>query len=187
MKLDDSFALPPLLRDAMLEVLEVNTSQFEFSHEPEWVLQGESGQIIFFSINEEDGKSSAAFSIKIERRDVEALFDMEQFSSIFDSEFPTRLHVKKNEGPLSAWLADIYEQDGESERGFFYRQDYRGSQPPITEGSGEPFDYYSLYNDEGTHALEVEVWGNGETDILLTLYRPLSDIRELWPARKSSS
>ncbi len=186
LKLDDSFALPSLLRNAMLEVLEVNTSQFEFSHEPEWILQGETGQAIFFSIIEEDGESSAAFSIKVERGDVEALFDMDQFSGIFEDELPACLQVKASDGPLSSWLAETYEQDGQSERGYFYRQDYRGSQPPATEGSGEPFDYYCLCNGEGTHALEIEVWGSGETDVLLTLYRPLSDIRELWPAGKAS-
>jgi len=187
LKLDDSFALPSLLRNATLEVLEVNTSQFEFSHEPEWILQGETGQAIFFSIIEEDGESSAAFSIKVERGDVEALFDMDQFSGIFEEELPACLQVKASDGPLSSWLAETYAQDGQSERGYFYRQDYRGSQPPATEGSGEPFDYYCLCNGEGTHALEIEVWGSGETDVLLTLYRPLSDIRELWPAGKASS
>lgn len=187
LKLDDSFALPPLLRDAMLEVVEVNTSQFEFSHEPEWILQGETGQPVFFSIIEEDGESSAAFSIKIERGDVEALFDMEQFSNIFEDDLPARLHSKATDGPLSSWLAETYQQDAQSERGYFYRQDYRGSQPPVAEGSGEPFDYYCLCSDEDTHALEIEVWGSGETDILLTLYRPLSDIRELWPAGKTRS
>ncbi|MBL4607942.1 MAG: hypothetical protein JKY01_08965 [Pseudomonadales bacterium] len=187
MQLDDSFALPALLRGAMLEVLEVNTSQFEFNHEPEWILKGESEQSVFFSISEEDGESYAAFSIKIERADVDALFDMDQFSSIFDDESLARLDAKTTEGALAGWLAESYEQDGQSERGYFYREDYRASQPPSTEGSGEPFDCYCLSNEDDTHALEIEVWGSGDTDVLLTLYRPLSDIRELWPSRKAGS
>ena len=184
MKLDDSFALPIELRDVMFEVLEVNTSQFEHAHEPEWILKGDSGQPIFFSIEEEDGESCAAFSIKVDRGDVESLFDMEQFSSIFEDGLPTRLHANSIDGSLSSWVTGTYEQSGQSERGFFYKKDYRGSQPPETEGSGEPFDYYCLCSEDDDYAVEIEVWGNGETDILLTIYRPLSDIRELWPAKK---
>ena len=184
MKLDDSFALPAQLRNGLFEIIEVNTSQFEHCHEPEWILKGEAEASLFFSIDEDDGESCAAFSIKIDRAEVESLFDMEQFSCIFEDGFPARLHVNKVEGELSSWVAETYEQVGDSERGFFYNKDYRGSQPPDETGSGEPFDYYCLSNNNDTHALEIEVWGNGETDVLLTIYRPLSDIRELWPAGK---
>ena len=34
---------------------------------------------------------------------------------------------------------------------------------------------------DGGHAIEIEVWTGGETDVFVTIYRPISDIKELWP------
>ena len=37
-------------------------------------------------------------------------------------------------------------------------------------------------NKEETHAIEAEVYEGGETEVYLTLYRELTDIKDLWPA-----
>ena len=47
---------------------------------------------------------------------------------------------------------------------------------------GEAFESYSLINSQETLAVDIEVYDGGDTEVMLTLYRPLSDIREYWPA-----
>lgn len=184
--LDDSFVLPSLLRGARLEVIEVNTYQYQYSHFPEWILKGDGDKSIFFSIDTEDGESTAAFSIKIEEDEVKLLFEMDAFSTIFEEENGTTLEISSPDGDLAEWVSHCYRQESGAERAYFYRRDYRGLNPPQEEGEGEPFDYYLLNSADGMRAVEIEVWEGGETDVLLTVYRPLTDIRELWPAKQGA-
>lgn len=180
LKVDDSFVLPTSLSAKTLKVVDVYTYQFEYEHFTEWVLQNELGEALFLGIEQEDGAELASWSIKIPRADVEALFDMDEFAQIFE-QGPAELTRVTVQDQMEKWLAPAYHQNEFACRGYFYQQDYRGSRPPDEEGEGEPFDYYSLISDDGTKAIEIEVWDGGETDVMLTLYRPIADIRELWP------
>ena len=65
-------------------------------------------------------------------------------------------------------------------------KDYRGARPSDYEGDGEPFDYYCLVDSSESHAVEIEVYPGGETDVSLTLYRDVDDIKDLWPAESET-
>ena len=181
----DSYALPSQLRGAGFKVVAVGTYQFEYEFETSFSLEGQDDYRIDLMVEKEDGRERAALSLSINRDVVEQLFDLDQFSEIFEEDVQTVLGLQQDAPELTGWTAPLYRQQACAERGYFYQQDYRGSSPPDEEGEGEPFDYYSLVSDDGKYAVEIEVWGGGETDVVLTIYRPLSDIKELWPGRQA--
>ncbi len=108
------------------------------------------------------------------------LFDLDRFADIFEAGV-TDIAPAHDQAGFTGWLAPRYRQTAQGERGYFYEEDFRGRNVPRHEGEGEPFDYYCLANDDQAFELEVEVWPDGATDVMLTRYRPLSDIKELWP------
>ncbi len=68
--------------------------------------------------------------------------------------------------------------------GYFHRKDHRSENLSAYEGkdAGEQFELYALFNEDQSKGLDVEVWQDGETDVFLTIFRPLSDIVEMYPA-----
>ena len=82
---------------------------------------------------------------------------------------------------LERWTDTEYVQASAPESGYFYNADYRGKTlPQFVEDGGEPFDTISLASPSGTHFIGIEIWHDGETDVGLTVCRPLSDITELY-------
>ncbi|MFT7686762.1 MAG: hypothetical protein ACI9FB_002108 [Candidatus Azotimanducaceae bacterium] len=182
-QLSDSFGLPPRLRDQTFKVLAVVTYQFEHNYSTSFNLEGLNDDLIDLTIEEEGGRARAAFSLSVDRTLVEQIFDMDEFSAIFDPD--TTAIVKPIESlDLSPWLADVYTQESSAESAYFYAKDCRASGPSEYEDEGEAFEYYSLVNASRSHGVEIEVYESGETDVSLTLYRPVDDIKELWPAKK---
>ena len=186
--IDDSFALPPQLRGQQLRVEAVHTYESERKQHSEWLLKGHGSDTLFLSI-EEDDETYLAFSIKVSRAQVEQLFDLEQFSALFEepghAELTTQVLPADLAEQLEQWLGKQYHQVTFAAFGYFHRQDYRGQKPPqdANGATGEPFEYYLLLDDSESCAVEVEVYEGGDTDVVLTLYRPLTDIREYWPAK----
>ncbi|QDF74199.1 MULTISPECIES: DUF4178 domain-containing protein [Shewanella] len=182
--LDDSFALPEQLRGQQLRVEGVNTYEYQRKQICEWVLKGHGSDTLCLSLDEDD-ETYLAFSIKLPRSQVEQIFDLDAFSEIFEEDCHAELEVKETPSSLTGWLSDRYHQINFAQFGYFHRADYRGMRPPQDEGhtSGEPFESYLLLDEDETRAVEVEVYEGGDTDVSLTLYRPLSDIRQYWPAQ----
>jgi|TARA_Y100000310_G_scaffold341815_1_gene442279 hypothetical protein len=182
--ISDSYALPAQIRASSFKVVAVSTYQFEYEFETSFSLEGQDDYRIELLVEKEDGRERAAFSLSIDRDVVEQLFDLDQFSEVFDEDAQPVLELQQEPDDLAGWTAPLYRRQSCAERGYYYEQDYRGSSPPDEEGEGEPFDYYGLVSDDGDHAVDIEVWDTGETDVVLTIYRPISDIKELWPGRK---
>ena len=181
LQMSDSFGLPEQLRNQVLKVMGISTSQFEHSFDTTFSLQSQSDDSVYLTIEEEDGRQVAAFSFEIGPDVVEQIFDLDEFSGVFDG-IATTL-TAKDVSVMDGLIANQYDQINAGERGYYYDgKDYRGSRPPEFEGSGEPFDYFCLINKEETHAIEAEVYEGGETEVYLTLYRDINDIKDLWPA-----
>ncbi|GLS83201.1 hypothetical protein [Paraferrimonas haliotis] len=181
--LDDSFALPPQLRGQQLKVEAVHCYEYKHQRSPEWLLRGSGTHLIFLGV-ENDDQEYLTLSIKLTRAEVESLFDMEAFADVFEEDVRAELQPESSDPELSGWFAGHYRKTDHADFGYFHRQDYRQSPPPQDSNlnHGEAFEGYQLVNDEDTHAIDIEVYENGETDVLLTLYRPVSDIREYWPS-----
>ncbi|MDR8522438.1 hypothetical protein [Shewanella fidelis] len=183
--LDDSFALPPQLRGQQLRVEAVNTYEYQRKQQTEWVLKGHGNDTIFLSLDEDD-ETYLGLSIKLNRGLVEALFDLDQFSEIFEESGKAQLTTNTLTADLEdyeQWLSPHYHQVSAADFGYFHRQDYRGQRPPqdADGATGDAFEAYQLLDDDEDKAIDVEVYEGGDTDVMLTIYRPLSDIRDYWP------
>lgn len=180
--LTDSFALPENLRQQQYQVSAVNSYEYENSVQTEWMLTGENNSELYLSL-EEDDRTYLKFSLKIEHHDVETLFDLDGFSLIFEEEHAAQL-VKQADNTLTrGWSSEQYNQHGFAKVGYFHKKDHRSEQLSAYQGkdAGEQFELYTLYDNDEDRGIDVEVWADGDTDVFLTLFRPLTDIVDMYP------
>ena len=180
--MSDSFGLPTALRAQEFQVSAVNSYEFENKNQIEWVLQG-SNNVEFYLTLDVDDKTYLKFSLKILHQDVETLFDLEQFSEIFDEPGQAQLTRSADSDNTSGWSSEIYQQSSFAQVGYFHRKDYRKDALSAYEGkdSGEQFELYSLYNEDQDKGMDVEVWQDGDTEVFLTLFKPTTDIVDMYP------
>ena len=180
--LTDSFALPESLRGQEFQVKAVNSYEFENKIQTEWALIGTNALEIFLSL-EVDDITELKLSLKIQHDDVETLFDLERFSEIFDEPGNAFLDKKKDNELTSLWTSEQYQQSTFAKVGYFHRKDHRSENLSAYEGkdSGEQFELYNLYNEDQSKGIDIEVWQDGDTEVCLTLFRPLSDIVDMYP------
>lgn len=181
--LTDSFALPKALQGQQFQVNAVNSYEYEHNTQTEWTLQGTDELALFLSL-EIDDTTELKFSLKIEHDDVETLFDLDNFSQIFDEPGQAFLSRQNDNENTVTWSSEQYQQSIFAKVGYFHRKDHRSEDLSAYEGegSGEQLELYTLYNEDQSRGLDVEVWQDGDTDVFLTLFRPLTDIIDMYPA-----
>ncbi|MCO4797832.1 MAG: hypothetical protein KC484_01355 [Colwelliaceae bacterium] len=180
--LTDSFALPETLRTQQFQVTAINSYEYEHRVDTEWVLTGNDDTELYLTLDIDD-KTYLKFSLKIQHQDVESLFDLDDFSTIFDEPGEAFLTRQSDNAFTSGWTSEQYQQTIFSNVGFFHRKDHRSENLSAYEGedSGEQFELYQLLDKEQSKGIELEVWHDGDTDIFLTLYRPTTDIIDMFP------
>ncbi|MCJ8296976.1 MAG: hypothetical protein MJK15_21490, partial [Colwellia sp.] len=168
--LTDSFALPESLRGQDFQVKAVNSYEFENKVQTEWALVGTNALEIFLSL-EVDDITELKLSLKIQHEDVETLFDLEQFAEVFDEPGQAFLDKKADSAITAMWSSEQYQQSVFAKVGFFHRKDHRTENLSAYEGkdSGEQFELYSLFNEDQSKGVDVEVWQDGDTEVCLTL------------------
>jgi len=181
--LTDSFALPESLRGQQFQVKAINSYEFEYKTQSEWALVGNNNLEIFLSIDVDD-TTELKFSLKVHHDDIETLFNLDEFSEIFDEPGQAFLNKQKDSELTEQWSSEQYQQNIFAKVGYFHRKDHRSESLSSYEGkdSGEQFELYSLFNEDQTKGVDVEVWQDGDTEVCLTLFRPLSDIIDMYPA-----
>ncbi|WP_286262808.1 hypothetical protein [Thalassotalea atypica] len=180
--LTDSFALPENLRNQQFQVTSINTYEFEHKNQLEWVLTGPSNIELFLSL-EVDDTTELKISLKVEHEDVENLFDLDQFSTVFNEPGHAELVFQSDTPKTQGWTDNHYRQHVFAKVGYFHRKDHRSESLSKYEGNGagEQFELYTLYNEHQSHGVDIEVWNDGDTDVFLILYRPLTDIVDMYP------
>lgn len=181
--LTDSFALPETLRNQQLQVTAVNSYEYEQSTHSEWTLQGNNELLLFLTL-EVDDSTELKFALKIEHEEVETLFNLDSFSQIFDEPGEAFLERQADNNLTTSWSSEQYQQSVFAKVGYFHRKDHRSENLSAYEGkdSGEQFELYTLYNEDQSKGIDIEVWQDGDTDVFLTLYRPLTDIIDMYSA-----
>jgi hypothetical protein len=180
--LTDSFALPESLRQQEFQVSAINSYEFEHQTQTEWVLQGANDLELYLTV-EQDDKTFLKFSLKIQHQDIESLFDLDEFATVFDEPGQAFLDKKQDTALSSGWTSEQYQQRIFANVGYFHRKDSRDEKLSQYEGNdaGEQFELYNLLDEEQSRGVDIEVWQDGDTDIFLTLYRPTSDITDIYP------
>ena len=180
--LTDSFALPESLRQQQFQVTAVNSYEYETETQTEWTLTGNNDLEIFLSLDVDD-KTYLKFTLKIDPEHVETLFDLDDFSTLFDEPGSAFLNRQQDSAISSGWTSEQYRQSIFAKVGYFHRKDHRSQNLSPYEGkdSGEQFELYQLLDQDQNKGIEVEVWEDGDTDVFLSLYRPLTDIVDMFP------
>ena len=104
------------------------------------------------------------------------------FGDIFE-QGETIIDKQQDSASTQGWSADSYRQYTFAKVGYFHRKDHRSSELSQYQGKdqGEQFELYQLEGDNDQFAIDVEVWEDGETDVFAIMYRPLSDIKDMYP------
>jgi hypothetical protein len=180
--LTDSFALPEILRNQQFQVSAVNSYEYQQSVDTEWVLSGAMDRELFLGLDVDD-KTYLKFSLKISHEDVESLFDLDEFSVIFDEPGNAFLTRKVDTELSQGWTDEQYQQCLFAKVGYFHRKDHRKESLSSFEGqdSGEQFESFRLLNQDQSKGIDLEVWEDGDTEVFLTLYRPITDIVDMYP------
>lgn len=179
--LTDSFALPENLRSQQFQVSAVNSYEFENNTQSEWVLKNNQNNLLYLTLDIDD-EVYLKFSFEIDEETIETLFNLDDFAVIFDQE-NAFLERQKESEQTTHWTSEQYQQCIFAQVGFFHRKDHRSENLSPYEGNdaGEQFELYQLLDQDQSHGVDVEVWSDGDTDVFLTLYRPLSDIIDMYP------
>jgi len=180
--LTDSFGLPENLRKQEFRVSAINSYEFEHHVETEWALMGNHGIELYLTLKIDD-QTELKFSLKITDEEVESLFDLDQFPVIFDDNENAVLITQQETSKTQGWTSECYHQSIFAKVGYFHRKDHRSEQLSSYEGkeAGEQFELYVLYDNDQSKGVDVEVWDDGDTDVFLTLYRPITDIVDMFP------
>lgn len=181
------FTPAPLAGDTF-KIEEINTYDYKSGKESEFVLKGTGKHTLFMAVDESDDEVELRLSIKMPRTTVEQLFDLDQFSGIFDAEQAIRLErigdPNSFDGEwswLTNWTAPFYTQNSKAVRGYYHKGDYRKKVLPNSTDGCDELDYYSLISDDEKKYIEIEVF-DGDTDVMATLLLDENDIEEMWPA-----
>jgi len=172
------------ISNQQFEVESVNTYDFEDRKLTEFALKGDVQGGIFLTVDETDDEAFLSIARKIPRADVEILFDLDTFSELFDNDEHTLLNRLNEPNNLENWTVKQYRQEIFAEGGYFHKGDYRQRAIPESEDSGDEFEYYLAIDDTRNYTIEAEVYDDGETEVIVTIRRPITDIEDMWPSAK---
>jgi len=112
---------------------------------------------------------------------VNKLFNLKQFGAIFDEPDNTdhRLNLKTELDETQGFVGQSYFQERTHEA---YRssKDCRGTS--LDESDWTAFDYKLMVSDDRQHAIRIEVFDGGRTDVYLIAYLAPSKVEDYWPA-----
>ncbi len=176
------YAAPEGLSDAELQVIKVHALDLGGAGRVRRVLtlDGDGGEFMLW--RGEDGKLALARELR--RKQVEQLFDFDQFARLFDHDETPNLVLERTSEltELDGWTTSLYRQEAAQEA---YVQDH---DPANTEFDGAmtddapAIDFYRLVGDERRFALEAQVFDGGRTDVIAIALVGHSVVAELWPA-----
>ncbi len=176
------YAAPEGMSDAELHVTKVHALDLGGAGRVRRVLtlDGAAGEFMLW--RGEDGKLALARELR--RKQVEQLFDIDEFAQLFDHDETPNLVLERTSEPaqLDGWTTSLYRQEAAQEA---YVQDH---DPATTEFDGTvtddavAIDFYRLVGDERRFALEALVFDGGRTDVIAIALVGNSVIAELWPA-----
>lgn len=176
------------LSNQTTEVVEINTYDFEGESSTSFTLKTSSNNVIWLSVTKDEGTEYLSLSKKLTRGKVKELFKPEEFAEVFEEGLAVGLDVQSTPEGFEMWVSDHYHKVEDCSKGYYRKGDFRdGSMPKYADESNVALDYYLLEDDSEEYAIEVEVYGNGETEVNATVYLEMSSIDEMWPASNEPS
>ncbi len=108
------------------------------------------------------------------------LFKEDKFVAIFDEPDNTdhRLNLINSLDEVDGFIATSYYQERTNEA---YRSSKDCRQTKLTDDDWDAFDYKLMVSDDRQHAIRIEVFDGGRTDVFLIAYLALNKVDEYWP------
>ncbi len=147
---------------------------------PVSVMEG-GDQRVYLSTSKINAELPLEVAIVILPDSVDKLFGLSQFGLIFDEPDNTdhRLNLKTKLDEMQGFVAQSYFQERTNEA---YRSSKDCRVETLNESDWTAFDYKLLVSDDRQHAIRIEVFDGGRTDVYLIAYLALSKVEDYWPA-----
>ena len=179
------FAEQTLLSGKTLKVVEQNFYDVSAVESCKTVSTMEGAdQRLFLSISTVNPDRPLEVAVVLLPDDVFKIFKRKKFVAIFEEPENSNHRINRKIDPnelneLQGFVGESYFQERTNEA-YRSQKDCRNGSLPESAKSG--FDYKLLVSDDRHHAVRIEVFDGGRTDVYLIAYLPLSKIAEYWPA-----
>ena len=143
----------------------------------------ESREYHLFSMPDASLKDTFGLALKVFPEDVESIFSIDEFAHILDEDSGDQHVLDRKNTPehFSGWTGQRYVQEAGHE-GYLHKGDFREITLPDDKESCIPFSYYYLVSKDRKHAIQIEVYDGGRTEVFLVAYQPQRYIEEMWPS-----
>jgi hypothetical protein len=115
------------------------------------------------------------------------LFNRDQFVAIFEEPDNTDHRIRRNANvaldELQGFVGEGYFQERTNEA---YRSKKDCREQTLQDADWIGFDYKLMVTDDRRHAVRIEVFDGGRTDVYLIAYLALNKVEEYWPANIQS-
>jgi hypothetical protein len=147
------------------------------------VLEGVD-QKIFLSTSSVNPERPLEVALAILPEKVFEIFKRKQFIAIFDEPDNTDHHLNrkaksKELNEFQGFVGDSYFQERTNEA---YRSKKDCRENTLMDSDWDAFDYKLLVTDDRHHAIRIEIFDGGRTDVYLIAYLALNKVEEYWPA-----
>ena len=141
-------------------------------------------QRVLFSISSVNPDRPLEVAVAILPEKVFELFNRQQFVAIFDEPDNTNHRLQRKAkvaelNELEGFIASSYFQERTNEA---YRSQKDGRNNTLDESDWLGFDYKLMVSDDRQHAIRIEIYDGGRTDVYLIAYLALSKVEEYFPA-----
>lgn len=146
------------------------------------VMEG-ADQRIYLSTSSVNPERPLEVAISVLPETVFKVFKQKKFVAIFDEPDNINHRIKRKAeltdlDELQGFMGEIYSQERTNEA-------YRSTQDCRDEARIDPnwvaFDYKLLVSEDRQHAIRIEVFDGGRTDIYFIAYLALNKVEEYWP------
>lgn len=146
------------------------------------VMEG-ADQKIYLSTSSVNPDRPLEIAISVLPETIFKVFKQKKFIAIFDEPENINHRIKRKIEPselaeLQGFVADAYNQERTNEA---YRSTKDCRQQSRIESDWIAFDYKLLVSENRQHAIRIEVFDGGRTDIYFIAYLALNKIEEYWP------
>ncbi|NOY67860.1 MAG: hypothetical protein GXP13_10730 [Gammaproteobacteria bacterium] len=141
-------------------------------------------QNIFLSTSSVNPERPLEIAIAILPERIFDLFKRKKFVAIFeepdDTDHRLKCKLDLNElNELQGFVSKSYFQERTNEA---YRSKKDCRNTSLSEHEWSAFDYKLMVSDDRQHAIRIEVYNGGRTDVYLIAYLPLNKVESYWPA-----
>ncbi|HEB56728.1 MAG TPA: hypothetical protein ENI98_10605 [Gammaproteobacteria bacterium] len=112
------------------------------------------------------------------------IFKRKKFIAIFEEPDNTdhRISRKISADELNEWQGFVGESYFQERTNEAYRSKKDCRKETVLDSDWSAFDYKLMVSDDRQHAVRIEVFDGGRTDVYLIAYLALNKIEEYWPA-----